>query len=320
MILSSVFQERYAATRDAFERLEKECVPLLTKAAREFDGVFEGRHKEAESLFSKIEEGSYEHPFAEITDIYAATIALPDVSRIPHIRARVWDDFEELDSKWHRSSNPFEFIYDDLHLIIRLKPNVQILDKSLSDLKFELQIKSLLQFAWTKATHGIYKSRDVSWQRDGLAAEARAMLELLDGLLADVSRAASFQHERENADYARRRQIVALLATNWSSEQRPSDLRRCAVTIDNLLRLAKKSVDDLKGLMVGGVGQKYALARSLTPVQAVLVSLLTSMRPAQRNEFYDRAREQEIRFLVTQEMLGLVPRLEDVPMEVRVVM
>jgi ppGpp synthetase/RelA/SpoT-type nucleotidyltranferase len=319
MILSVEFQKAYSEAMERFRQLKSRCDPLLKGIADSCGGLFASRLKDAESLYSKVEEGHHKNAFSEIPDIYAATIALPVVSDIAKVCQRVLVDFEEIDRRSDRSRKPEEFIYDDLHLVVRLRESNLIADKSLLNLRFELQIKSLLQFAWSKATHEtIYKGEDISWRADRLAAEARATLELIDCLLDDVSSAALLQVEKENEDYVRRQRIVKLLTQCWTPEQLPQNLRRCAQTIDNYLKLAAITAEDLTALLSTGEGAKLLTATSLTPAQAVLGALLRSMTEDEIQGLCRKAIRHRIRFLVTPEMRQLIPDVEKLPASVRV--
>ena len=314
MITSAEFDKAYSAAIVQFSELRERCDPRLRAVAEREGGMFSSRIKSPESVYSKLETGRFRQPFIEMWDIYAATIALPIVSRIENVCEGLGEDFEEVDRRSDRSSRPVEFVYDDLHLILRLRPTNLIPSQYLFRLRFELQVKSLLQFAWSKATHEtIYKAKEVSWQQDRLAAEARAGLELIDSLLADVSRAAVLQLEKENADYVRQQALVSLLVGLWSQERLPEDLRRCAGTIDVLLRLALSDSTKLIGLLGREPGKSYVTAVSLTPVQAVLAALIDAMTEDELAAFAARAKRRGVRFFVSSEMKTLALRSQLLP-------
>ena len=313
MILSPNFEKNYSEAIARFEELKSLCNPLLESRADEYHGSFGSRIKAAESLYSKIETGRYRRPFS-VTDIYAATIALPVVSDIPKACERLLVDFEIVDRPIDRSDLPEVFVYDDLHLIVRLRRDNPIAPKSLSQLKFELQIKSLLQFAWSRATHEtIYKAPEVSWQRDRLAAEARATLEVIDSLLDNVKEASALQAERDTAYYIRLKSILCILVTYWSPEQLPADLRRCAKTVDSYLQLADMTPGQLTTLLTAGDGAKYVSAMTLTPAQSVLATIIDSLDDKRLQTFCNKAKRAGIRFVITQEMQELVVSVGRLP-------
>ena len=312
MILSAAFEQEYSSRIVRFRDLREVCDPILESIAHQLHGSYGSRIKDPESLYSKIETGRFRRPYSDITDIYAATVALPVVSDIPKACERVLVDFEELERRTDRSNSPLVFAYDDLHLTVRLRRDNPVASRALKRIKFELQIKSLLQYAWTKATHEtIYKGPEVSWQRDRLAAEARATLELIDSLLHDVSVAAGLQLEIDNPDYVRKRSIVSLLVELWRPEQRPLNLKRCAETIDAYLRLAEINPDDLQQLLSTGEGRRYISAVSLTPAQCVLATIIDSLDDAALKTFCRKARG--VRFVVTREMQSLVRGVTRLP-------
>jgi len=320
VIVSARFQRAYDSVKPRYEALQKWCDEILGAVAEHHNGTFASRVKDCESLYAKVELGGFHKPFEEITDLYAATVALPTTLAIAELCDGLESDFLEVSRKTNRSDSPHEFVYDDLHLTLQLRDKPLLSDKGLLGLNFELQIKTLLQYAWTKATHEtIYKPRIVLWQADRVGAEAKAALELVDSLLADISSAAKLQVVKENEQYDQLRAIIVLLEKSWAPENLPVDLRRYATIVANYLRLARLSPDDLAAKVETPNGKALAAAFSLSPAQAVLALLIKDMSDDQVKQFARRARKAEIRFLVTAELLALAPDTERLPNSRRMV-
>src|SRR6185295_542993 len=71
-----------------------------------------------------------------------------------------------------------EFSFDDLRLYTKWKPDVTLPTPTFAGVVFELQIKTFLQHAWSIATHDlIYKTDSISWPKERVAFEIKAMLE-----------------------------------------------------------------------------------------------------------------------------------------------
>ena len=85
MIVSAAFRTAYKRELDRYERLQAACDPLLKRVADEYGGMFDSRVKSEESLYSKAETGKFHHPFRQIVDFYAATIAIPTIAGIPEV-------------------------------------------------------------------------------------------------------------------------------------------------------------------------------------------------------------------------------------------
>lgn len=85
-------------------------------------------------------------------------------------------------------AEPDVFRFDDEQLICRIEPptGVPITGASIWNLEFEIQVKTVSQYAWGTATHGyVYKGDTFDWRRERLSAQLRALAEQADLLYAE---------------------------------------------------------------------------------------------------------------------------------------
>lgn len=323
MTVSIEFQNAFVLRRDLYERLQRACKGLLQAIADEHHGLFDDRLKSEDSMFSKVESGLHKDPFQEVNDIYAATIAVSTVLEVDKVCERVLADFIEIDRSTARTNRPAEFVYDDLHLVLSLRDTNLLTDKAILGLRFELQIKSMLQFAWTMATHDtVYKGNEISWANDRLAAEVKAALELLDYLFADVGRAAALHPEKENEQYAGRRALLRVIRERCDEASLPPDLKRCVVTLEDFRILARWTVDEVVNAFKSPAHDGLVSSSTLTPVQMFLAMLLLGMGDDDKAAFFESVRDspRAKAFHVTAELQRLAPIVNEIPSDLRVVL
>jgi ppGpp synthetase/RelA/SpoT-type nucleotidyltranferase len=315
------FNDAFLSWRERYARLKVECESRLDPIAKQHDGFFVDRVKSRDSVFSKVESGQFSRPFEQITDLYGATIAVPTLQDVDTVCAEVLESgFTEVSRKTARGNAPKEFIYDDLHLVLLIEDSGLLADKAVLGLQFELQIKSMLQFAWTKVTHDtVYKGDDISWTSDRFAAEAKASLELLDSLFTNVPTTSALHLAKENAEYSDKKAILDLLRERWPARSLPRVLRRAAFTIDEYRLAAAWTVETTQTVLREPAIENFLGAESLTPVQGFLAILCTKLDAAQRSAFFDAVRARQALFHVTDEMELLAPELKEIPADLRVV-
>lgn len=117
------FTQAYNRFAPTLQRLQARCDLLLGGVAREVGSRFTGsRIKKVESLLLKTEKDGPGDPFKDSEDLYAATIVVPNETLIPALEEQIKTIFEIKDRRAQRTRRPEEFIYDDLHFILQLKP------------------------------------------------------------------------------------------------------------------------------------------------------------------------------------------------------
>ena len=144
--------------------LEKRTEPFLRGAAHKVNGEYIHRIKPIESLLLKIEKEGMARPFEEIEDLFAATIIVPNSALIPAVEEDVRSRFGVVREVPPKTKKPEQFVYDDRHLILRLKPEPGREDSKVENLIFELQIKTKMQAAAAAVSRDLsYKTKRLSW-------------------------------------------------------------------------------------------------------------------------------------------------------------
>ncbi len=269
------------------------------------------RIKPKESLMAKIEKEGYENPANEIEDLVACRLILKSNSDVNVILEKIEELFN-IEKRNIRNYRPNEFIYDDIQLILSFKDNPLISNKDIIGKKFELQIRTGLQDALAEVIRSeIYKTDVLTWQKERMASELRANLELVDVILSDFLKAADIQEEKDYKPYQQRNEIIKLLKDTWSAEKLPEDLRRASIIVEEYLRLAGATIEDLSKWFVKHTD--IANAVSITPCQIVLIILFL-----EKSTFLKNVEKETRRLFITDEMIDICPELKKIDTSCRV--
>lgn len=148
-------------TKGNYERLleyiKATIKSLLNDRKIQFHEI-EGRIKDRESLKEKIEiKDKYAH-LSEITDICGIRIITFFSDDVDEIAKLLEDEFsldKENSIDKRKSQDPTKFGYVSLHYILQLNGNRAELSENsvFKELKFEVQIRTILQHAWAEIEH-----------------------------------------------------------------------------------------------------------------------------------------------------------------------
>ena len=224
-----------------YRTLSEEVKGLLKPKAEERDWFFLSRLKGLESFALKVEAGRVADP-KNLEDFFACTIVVPTMAQIEEAERIVLDLFDLSERRppdsdiTHKS--PSSFAFDDLRLYVGRRAAASGRHPELDGTVFEVQIKTILQHAWSVATHDlIYKTNTVSWPRERIAFQVKAMLEHAEVAIAEANRLADAP-----AVAKRDKQTIAILKLIqqlrqvWSEDRLPADVKRLAETIFDILR------------------------------------------------------------------------------------
>lgn len=248
MKVRSELRDAYAAQTPAYELLKSLADDLLGPPARARRWHYESRIKEELSYALKIETGRVD-ALDGLEDFFGCTIVVRNSSDIASAIELVEASF---DVAYRRPPNakitphrPSAFEFDDLRLYVKLKEDPGMNRPPSAYLIFEVQIKTFLFHAWSIATHDlVYKADDVSWGRERIAFQVRAMLEHAEitiqraGQLADIEAL-----DRTDQATEELLSIIVQLRARWSAAQLPNDVRRLAQNVHQALRSIRVSQD-----------------------------------------------------------------------------
>ena len=205
MIVPSSIRQRYDDWLPFLKRVELRVEETLGPFCRKNGFIFEGRIKAIESLAEKIESGRYSS-WDGLDDLYACTVAVPLSADEKSVREFIDRSFAVISTKERGElwKPPDVFRYDSTRINAKLRtyPGIDSgVELSVHDILFEIQVKSLFDFAWSKTTHALtYKSNLVDWKRYRLAAHLKAAVEQADFLLVGFEQAAELVTEGKSPD------------------------------------------------------------------------------------------------------------------------
>lgn len=255
-------------------------VDTLIKRDKKSTWHYISRIKELESFALKLETGRCDNP-REVEDFFACMLVVENHRQIKIAYDIVENLFEiktrrpKDDGVTHKSPDSFPF--DDLRLYCSLRPDERLPKTQLNDLVFELQIKTFLQHAWSIATHDvIYKSDEISWSRERVAFQTKAILEQVEMSISGIEtlillpEIAKTNYEIRDLTY-----IKSQVTSRWSKSELPKDVIRL---VKNIFALAKEYGLSIRDIFSGldrettiGKGTK---TKDLSPFNIICQSIV----------------------------------------------
>ncbi len=280
-----------ASVRALFEELSPRYATLmglvnaLVLSQKERRWHYESRIKTEQSFALKLETGRELHP-NQPEDFFACTIVVENQTRVKDAEEFARRLFTVLTRRPERSnSTPLpahSFDFDDLRLYVSWKDHPTQKPTGSHGLKFEFQIKTFLQHAWSVATHDlVYKTDDVSWATSRIAYQVKATLENAELSIAEARRLteAVMLNKTDRAS-VELQTVIDEIRRRWTQEQLPKDLRRLALNVGDIARLLKVPLDELWKCVdeatAAGAGTKTL---NLSPHGAILSALLQQRGP-----------------------------------------
>lgn len=266
-----------------YDRLSEEVRGILKPRSEERNWFYIGRVKELESFALKIETGRVTDP-AKMEDFFACTIVVPTLGQIEEAERLVALLFKSIerrplsDAKTRKTASDFTF--DDLRLYVARRPAASGRASDLDGLVFEVQIKTILQHAWSVATHDlIYKSDSVSWARERIAFQVKAMLEHAEIVIAEANRLADAPAvAKKDERTAGILKLIEDIDRIWSREKLPRDLKRLAETVLQLLRTCDLKAEAFGPLVDGEKRRIGLLPADLSPYAFTVQALARSQK------------------------------------------
>jgi ppGpp synthetase/RelA/SpoT-type nucleotidyltranferase len=272
--------------RDAFDhgealyiRLKQEVRDILKPRVEDRGWFYRDRVKGLESFALKVETGRFPD-YARMEDFFACTVIVPTFSHLPEAIELISGPFEvverrpKVDAETHKNASDFTF--DELRLYVKVPPAADRPPSGFEDLVFEIQIKTILQYAWGVATHDlIYKTDEVSWPKERIAYQVKAMLEHAELAIAEagqLSRApAVSRQDKRTKDILK---AIEQLRAIWTgSDMLPSDLKRLAQSIVAVLRAGDIAVERLTDILSFEQRRIGLLPIDLSPYSFVIQAL-----------------------------------------------
>lgn len=184
MIICASLKQKYAERKPYLDILYTNARGMLLDYCSKQGFAFIDRIKTVDSLAEKIETGRYSS-WSDVDDFYAATIIIPDLGTEKAVIEYLQTTFKqiELRKRGNTKKSPDVFRFDNTRLICTY---IQIGEQTeLSNIRFEIQIKTAFEHAWSVATHSlVYKTNTIDWKLLRIAAQLKSSVEQLDMIVS----------------------------------------------------------------------------------------------------------------------------------------
>jgi hypothetical protein len=261
------------------EKLKKQVDSLIIPKKRDTWHYY-SRIKSLESFALKLETGRVPNP-SKMEDFFAGTLVVENINEIQSGILCIQSLFEikerkpPADNFTHKDSSSFAF--DDLRLYLSLKKLDYMPPGDLPDIIFEIQIKTFLQHAWSIATHDlIYKSDTVSWSKERVAYQIRAMLEQAELSISGVEALSKLPElAKDNRESQSLNSIKTFLVAVFTPESLPSDLLRLSGIVNDVLKVFKIDLDRLRSMIEAETAvEKGSKTLDLSPYGIIIQSII----------------------------------------------
>lgn len=281
MKIAKGIRDAYNAVRGDYERLSDEILAKLEPEVTNKGWFFISRLKDLESFALKVETGRVDNP-RRLEDFFACTIIVPTVSQVSEAEVLLEGMYEVAvrrppnDDATHKRAS--DFVFDDLRLYLKRGASETGRNNDLEGLIFEVQVKTILQYAWGIASHDlIYKTDNVSWPKERIAFQVKAMLEHAEIAIAEAERLAeSPAISKRDHDTASTLEIIDVLREFWSADRLPRDIKRLAESIRGVLKACDMLPNELLGVLKAEKARIGVLPTNLSPYAFLVQALANS--------------------------------------------
>ncbi len=227
----------YTELLPKYSALKKVVDESLFQIAQKNEWFYRSRIKKVESFTQKLEIDSryFSSKYEDLLGCEIIVDTRADILTVlEELKLSFFVDNQRPKDLSGTNLDPETFRFADLRLYLRKKA-LSGPEEDIHKLKFELQIKTIFSYSWSKATHGlIYKAKDISWAKERVAYQVKAMIEQSEYAIANIE-STKTDFFPTHSKFSSLQQIATLLKTKWTPALLPGDLKRCA---ENVLKLA----------------------------------------------------------------------------------
>ncbi|MFC0544019.1 hypothetical protein [Kutzneria chonburiensis] len=210
--------------------------------------LFADRVKTLGSVSEKLESGRFGH-WSDLDDLYACTIVVPVATFESKVLNFLRSAFSEVRSRGRTDTRkaPDTFRFDGLRWYGKVTPEAaEKMPIGASLLVFEVQILTAFEYAWSRVTHSlVYKSDDVDWKRQRLAAQLKAAVEQIEMIIASFDASSSAVQESPWPENELKQKIISKFQ-QWVLDKKipdsiaPDSWSRFADNVHGLLRQVER--------------------------------------------------------------------------------
>lgn len=294
---------------DSIKILSKKFEEIIN-AIKHKGWYYFGRVKTAESFALKIETGRFDPE--QLEDFFACTIVVENYDEIPKAIKAIEQHCVIIKRRplydTHTTKDATEFLFDDLRLYVKLKPTKDLppeaIVNTLSNIIFEIQIKTFLQHAWVIATHDlVYKGDEISWAKQRIAYQIKAMLEHVEISIHEVEKIKdSTILTKKNDKVERLNKIKNFLTKNWKLHELPKDLRRISDTISLLLDDLNMSPEKLQTHLDEETRLKRGRSTLNLSPYFIIIQTIINQDPHVIDNFFSTSRRSKQKIVIPPEI------------------
>lgn len=184
MIISPSVNQEFRRKYPYIELLNKTVREIIFNYCASNGYAFTDRIKSLDSLSEKIETGRFKK-LSDIDDFYAVSIIIPNLTKEAEILIFLKNTFDlvVLRKRGSTYKAPDVFRFDNTRFIGKLKQSGE--KTEISNINFEVQIKTAFEHAWSVSTHSlVYKANDIDWKLLRIAAQLKSSVEQLDMIVS----------------------------------------------------------------------------------------------------------------------------------------
>lgn len=265
------------------------------------------RIKQLESFALKLETGRFSEA-KSMEDFFACTIVVENLDQINKATELIRENFNVFltrpkDQKLtHKEPSSFQF--DDLRLYATLIQKDFLPEEPINKVKFEIQVKTFLQHAWSLATHDlIYKSNEINWSKERIAYQIKAMLEQAELTISGVNNLITVPEVlKDNYETTQQKKILSFYNNFFESEDLPKDVVRLCKNTQELLKGLNLHVEDLEKVLQKendlGKGVHF---KNLSPFLLILQSII-NQRQSIVQKYIEKDSNQKFKIILPKEL------------------
>lgn len=239
MKIPKSLRDQHANYNSQYAPLE-ERVENILMLKKKHHWHYEGRLKTLESFALKVESGKKNY-LDSFEDFFACTLVVENLASIKSAEEIIRNQFEFFEKRPPKDNfttkNSDSFHFDDLRLYVKWKDTPLTKPTGLDGLLFEVQIKTFFAHSWALATHDlIYKTDEVSWPKERIAFQIKAMLEHAEVSIYEAEKLSKSNYLKKTDIKTKEiNSIIKLINSLWTTDKLPKNKKLLAENIYNLI-------------------------------------------------------------------------------------
>lgn len=247
MIVDSRLKAKFNMQKPYYGYIQEYLDQTLLNYASKKLFAYSSRIKALDSVSEKIEGGRFTC-WNDIDDLVGCVLIIPNLSYEDEVLIFLQATFNEVETK--KRGETFKsydvFRFDSTRFIGTLHPDSEANRSEIHTIKFEIQIRSAFEHAWSVTTHDLaYKSETIDWRVLRLAAQLKSSVEQLDMITLGAKDASSKITKSKWPEIDIKIEMLTFLQKQFDTSIIPEDLKPkdFSRVVDNLFPLIKKKLN-----------------------------------------------------------------------------